>query len=135
MDDPLLTDVEVAALLRKHPRTIRRWCQADQLPGAHKAGRSWRVPRSSLPGPTPEEVDTARAALKGTRPDIPAAVATLRRAAQLCDDLAAELGGYAPRSAVARDQLRALAEAAAGLRKSITAVGQRAAQASSIPTT
>lgn len=43
-----LTDVEVARALRKHPRTIQRWCKAGKLPGAYKAGRAWRIPRRSL---------------------------------------------------------------------------------------
>jgi excisionase family DNA binding protein len=43
-----LTDVEVAKLLRKHPRTIQRRCQAGELPGAYKAGRSWRIPPRAL---------------------------------------------------------------------------------------
>lgn len=51
VEDDLLTDAEAAAELRKHPRTIRRWCQAGRLPGAFKAGRSWRIPRSALPAP------------------------------------------------------------------------------------
>ncbi len=38
------TDREVARLLRKHPRTIQRWCKTGKLRGARKAGRSWRIP-------------------------------------------------------------------------------------------
>ncbi len=43
-----LSDKEVARALRMHPRSIQRWCQAGKLPGAYKAGRSWRIPRSAL---------------------------------------------------------------------------------------
>ncbi len=43
-----LTDLEAAHLVRKHPRTLQRWCQVGKLPGAYKAGRSWRIPRSAL---------------------------------------------------------------------------------------
>jgi excisionase family DNA binding protein len=35
-------------MLRKHHRTIQRWAQKGLLPGAYKAGRSWRIPRSAL---------------------------------------------------------------------------------------
>jgi excisionase family DNA binding protein len=45
-----LTDKEVAKLLRKHPRTVQRRCQAGKLPGAYKAGRSWRIPPRALRG-------------------------------------------------------------------------------------
>lgn len=38
----------MAALLGKHPRTIQRRCRAGKLPGAYKAGRSWRIPRHAL---------------------------------------------------------------------------------------
>ena len=31
-----------------HPRSIQRRCKAGRLPGAYKAGRSWRIPRSAL---------------------------------------------------------------------------------------
>ncbi len=43
-----LTDVEVARELGMHKRSIQRRCQAEKLPGAYKAGRSWRIPRSAL---------------------------------------------------------------------------------------
>lgn len=43
-----LTDWEVARELGMHPRSIQRRCQAGKLPGAYKAGRSWRIPRSAL---------------------------------------------------------------------------------------
>src|SRR5437868_2556501 len=43
-----LTDTEVAQRLGKHPRTIQRWCSAGRLPGAYKAGRSWRIPHAAL---------------------------------------------------------------------------------------
>jgi excisionase family DNA binding protein len=45
-----LTDHEVARELGMHPRSIQRRCQAGTLPGAYKAGRSWRIPRSALRG-------------------------------------------------------------------------------------
>jgi excisionase family DNA binding protein len=43
-----LTDVEVARELGMHRRSIQRRCQAGTLPGAYKAGRAWRIPRSAL---------------------------------------------------------------------------------------
>jgi excisionase family DNA binding protein len=43
-----LTDIELARRLGKHPRTVQRWCKAGKLPGAYKAGRSWRIPRRSV---------------------------------------------------------------------------------------
>ncbi|MGH8574287.1 MAG: helix-turn-helix domain-containing protein [Gammaproteobacteria bacterium] len=43
-----MTDMEVAEALRKHRRTIQRWAQKGLLPGAYKAGRAWRIPRSAL---------------------------------------------------------------------------------------
>ncbi len=43
-----LTDTEVADELGMHPRSIQRRCKAGNLPGAYKAGRSWRIPRSAL---------------------------------------------------------------------------------------
>ncbi|MCA1700698.1 MAG: helix-turn-helix domain-containing protein, partial [Actinobacteria bacterium] len=43
-----LSDQQVAQALGKHPRSIQRWCQAGKLPGAYKAGRSWRIPRAAL---------------------------------------------------------------------------------------
>jgi excisionase family DNA binding protein len=42
------TDKEVASALRVDPRTIQRWCKAGKLPGAYKAGRSWRIPQKTL---------------------------------------------------------------------------------------
>jgi hypothetical protein len=38
----------VARLVRKHVRTVQRWCMAGKLPGAYKAGRSWRIPPDAL---------------------------------------------------------------------------------------
>lgn len=43
-----LTDRELAKALHKHPRTIQRWAASGRLPSAYKAGRSWRIPLSSL---------------------------------------------------------------------------------------
>jgi excisionase family DNA binding protein len=44
-----LSDLEVARALGKSVRTVQRWCESGKLPGAYKAGRSWRIPRASLP--------------------------------------------------------------------------------------
>jgi Helix-turn-helix domain len=38
----------MARLLRKDPRTMQRWCRQGKLPGAYKAGRSWRIPPAAL---------------------------------------------------------------------------------------
>jgi hypothetical protein len=46
--DLLRRDVEVARLVRKDVRTVQRWCVAGKLPGAYKAGRSWRIPTDAL---------------------------------------------------------------------------------------
>jgi hypothetical protein len=46
--DSYLTDRVVARALLKHPRTIQRWCKDGKLPGATKAGRSWRIPMRAL---------------------------------------------------------------------------------------
>jgi excisionase family DNA binding protein len=43
-----LSDVEAAAALGTHKRTIQRWCSAGKLPGAYKAGRKWRIPPRAL---------------------------------------------------------------------------------------
>jgi len=55
-----LADHEVARELGMHPRSIQRRCQAGTLPGAYKAGRSWRIPRSALRGAQRAGVQTAR---------------------------------------------------------------------------
>jgi hypothetical protein len=41
-------DAELADAFGKHRRTIQRWCVAGKLPGAYKAGRSWRIPPGAL---------------------------------------------------------------------------------------
>lgn len=43
--EPLLTIRDLATLLRVHPRTIRRLCQAGRLPQPIKLGGShrWRI--------------------------------------------------------------------------------------------
>jgi hypothetical protein len=44
-----LTAVDVGALLRRAPSTIRTWCAAGRLPGAYRCrGREWRIPRAAL---------------------------------------------------------------------------------------
>lgn len=48
-DDALLTVPEVAATLRLHPDTVRRWLRAGQLPAVNLGGRrGYRVRRSEL---------------------------------------------------------------------------------------
>jgi excisionase family DNA binding protein len=48
-DDPLMTVPEVAATLRLHPDTVRRWLRAGQLPAVNLGGRrGYRVRRSEL---------------------------------------------------------------------------------------
>lgn len=41
-DDRLYTLAEVAAYLRVHPVSVRRWLRAGTLDGAH-VGRDWRI--------------------------------------------------------------------------------------------
>jgi excisionase family DNA binding protein len=77
----LLTDVEVAAALRKHPRTIRRWAAAGRFPGAHKAGRSWRIPERAL---TRVQRDATRP-LSGEQLDVEAAISALRNVGDQLD--------------------------------------------------
>ncbi len=38
---------EIAALLRVHPKTVRRWIAAGTLP-ATQMGRAWRIKRNDL---------------------------------------------------------------------------------------
>src|ERR1035437_10249650 len=45
--DELLTVDEAAALLKVHPKTIRRWCATARLPST-MAGREYRIRRSDL---------------------------------------------------------------------------------------
>ncbi len=77
-----LSDREVARALGKHPRSIQRWCQAGRLPGAYKAGRSWRIPRSALRA---AKVDRAFRADAIER--------EIRAAALPCDELRSNLQG------------------------------------------
>jgi len=76
-----LTDLEAARLLRKHPRTIQRWCQAGKLPGAYKAGRSWRIPPPAL----------RQAGLPSGRKPEEDYVLELRKATAVVGEIAAEL--------------------------------------------
>ncbi len=47
MVDEVLTAEEVAAYLRVHLMTVRRWCRQGELPAA-KVGRSYRIRRADL---------------------------------------------------------------------------------------
>ncbi len=38
-----LTLEELAALIRKHPETVRRLARMGQLPGAYKIGGRWMI--------------------------------------------------------------------------------------------
>jgi len=42
-----LTPLEVAALLRVHPRTVRNWLRTQQLAGV-KIGANWRIDATAL---------------------------------------------------------------------------------------
>jgi len=42
-----LTPLEVAALLRVHPRTVRNWLRTEQLAGVI-IGASWRIDATAL---------------------------------------------------------------------------------------
>ena len=75
-----LTDVEVARVLRMHPRSIQRRCQAGRLPGAYKAGRSWRIPPAALRA---AQLDRAFRPRKSER--------ALRAATLRCRELKAEI--------------------------------------------
>lgn len=46
-DATYLSVKEIAALLRVHPKTVRRWIAAGTLP-ATQMGRAWRIKRSDL---------------------------------------------------------------------------------------
>jgi excisionase family DNA binding protein len=43
-----LTDQRCARALGVSKRTVQRWCQAGELAGARKVGRSWRIPVEAL---------------------------------------------------------------------------------------
>lgn len=88
-----LSDVEVARALRKHPRSIQRWCLAGKLPGAYKAGRSWRIPRSALRA---ARVDRALRSDGVER--------ELRAAALACRQLRADLEGSEERRRAVRNR-------------------------------
>lgn len=75
------TDREVAAALRKSVRTVQRWCDAGKLPGAHKAGRSWRIPGRAL---TRAQVTAVRAHHRRVEDQVRA---ELRTTTKLLDDL------------------------------------------------
>jgi excisionase family DNA binding protein len=96
-----LTDKEVARELGMHPRSIQRRCKAGALPGAYKAGRSWRIPRSALQA---AELDRA------FRPD--ELERELRAATLACRTLAAEIdaGKRRRRAPVDRDWARVARE-------------------------
>jgi excisionase family DNA binding protein len=46
--DEFLTADEAAALLKLHPRTVRRMLASGALPGARVGLRQWRVSRQAL---------------------------------------------------------------------------------------
>jgi excisionase family DNA binding protein len=72
-----LTDREVARLLRKHPRTIQRWCQSGKL-RCRKVGRSWRIPPRAV-----REAELDAELVDGVERD-------LRAATLVCGDLRKE---------------------------------------------
>jgi excisionase family DNA binding protein len=75
-----LSDREVAQALGKSVRTIQRWCQAGKLPGAYRAGRPWRIPRSALDAPYRGAVDRfADGPIAEALPTLRAATALLER--------------------------------------------------------
>jgi excisionase family DNA binding protein len=47
-----LTVAQVADLLNRPESTIRDWLASGCLNGGYKRGRTWRVPRTALGGPT-----------------------------------------------------------------------------------
>jgi excisionase family DNA binding protein len=48
-EESALTVAEVAAALRVHPNTVRRWLHTGQLRGRNLGGRSgYRVPRAEV---------------------------------------------------------------------------------------
>ena len=48
MDSTLLRVGEVATLLGVHPKTVRRWLKADQLPWVRLPGGERRVPSDAV---------------------------------------------------------------------------------------
>jgi excisionase family DNA binding protein len=99
-----LSDQEVARALGKHPRSIQRWCQAGRLPGAYKAGRSWRIPRSALRA---ARVDLALGSDGIER--------ELRAAALACRELCSDLEGSDERRRAVRAQWRRIGPELQGL--------------------
>ena len=54
VDSPYYTVKETARKLKKHPDTIRSWCENGELEGARKIGRDWYIPKTSVdPQPPP----------------------------------------------------------------------------------
>ena len=64
MTGPDLTDREVALALRKHVRTVQRWCASGRLADAYKAGRAWRIPAASLEAVAGHEFERLRSGLE-----------------------------------------------------------------------
>jgi len=116
-----LTDREVARALRKSLRTVQRYCAKGALPGAYKAGRSWRIPRAALDAPHRGAVDRLAAGpmaetlkeLRGTSTWLRRAhdqigeadLQTVKRLVELLQTLGAELTEAGKR---AHDRRRAL---------------------------
>lgn len=55
MAEQYYTVKEVATILRVHVETVRRWCEEGKLVGAKKYGDRWRIPRSSVDAPPPDD--------------------------------------------------------------------------------
>jgi len=113
-----LSDREVARALGKHPRSIQRWCGAGRLPGAYKAGRSWRIPRSALRA---AQVDRALGSGGIER--------ELRAAAVACRELRSDLEGADERrrAALGRGGGASVQSSRACCGRSRTSCGSRAA--------
>jgi excisionase family DNA binding protein len=43
-----LTVAQVAVMVGKKPRTVRRWCRTGFLSGARQIGRGWQIPQSAV---------------------------------------------------------------------------------------
>ena len=48
MTETLYTIDEVAALLRVHPRTVKRWMEAGQVTYVKLPGRQYRIPAAEV---------------------------------------------------------------------------------------
>lgn len=46
--EPLVDVHQAAAILRKSPCTIRRYCRSGFLAGAWQVGRGWNIPERSV---------------------------------------------------------------------------------------